>query len=176
MLLYVGCGPLTVTVTTRIITYLVGDSYKPSCATVTGKGPHPNYMWIFRHHQWRGMNIPNKYHGESRVTISNQPKLHALVLQRKSSNITINLHFLMDPKMGNLMIPCQRIWDMFTWLSDLFCEFFVCHPLLLQFNRSSDGSLIQYFHAVKKKQIEVAKWESTHSEYQLMIWVHHHSG
>ena len=37
----VGCGTLAVTVTTRIITFLAGDSYKPSFATVTGRGPHP---------------------------------------------------------------------------------------------------------------------------------------
>ncbi len=36
-------GPLTVTVTTRIFTFLVGDSYKPLFATVIGKGPHPTY-------------------------------------------------------------------------------------------------------------------------------------
>ena len=41
---YVGCGPLTVTVTTRIITFLVGDPYKPSFTTVTVRGPYPNYM------------------------------------------------------------------------------------------------------------------------------------
>ena len=36
-----GCGPLPVTVTTRIITFLIGNPYKPSFATVTGRGPHP---------------------------------------------------------------------------------------------------------------------------------------
>ena len=41
----VGCGPLPVTVTTRIITFLEGDPYKPSFPTVTGRGPHPRY-WI----------------------------------------------------------------------------------------------------------------------------------
>ena len=35
----VGCGPFLVTVTTRIITFLVGNSYKPSFATVTRRGP-----------------------------------------------------------------------------------------------------------------------------------------
>ena len=40
---YLGCGPLTVTVTTRIITFLVGDSYKPSFPTITGKGDNPKY-------------------------------------------------------------------------------------------------------------------------------------
>ena len=34
-------GPFPVT--TRIITFLVGNSYKPLFATVTGKGPHPMY-------------------------------------------------------------------------------------------------------------------------------------
>ena len=36
--LYLGLSPLPVTVTTRIITFLVGDPYKPSFATVTGRG------------------------------------------------------------------------------------------------------------------------------------------
>ena len=42
-----GCGPLTVTVTTRTISYkpsfLVGNPYKPSFPTVTVRGPHPMY-------------------------------------------------------------------------------------------------------------------------------------
>ena len=38
---YIGCGPLTVTVTTRIMTFLVGDPYKPSFTTVTVRGPYP---------------------------------------------------------------------------------------------------------------------------------------
>ena len=38
-----GVAPLTVTVTTRIITFLVGNPYKPSFPTVTGRGPHPSY-------------------------------------------------------------------------------------------------------------------------------------
>ena len=39
--LYFGCGPLTVTVTTKIITFLMGNPYKPSFTTVTVRGPHP---------------------------------------------------------------------------------------------------------------------------------------
>ncbi len=38
--------PLPVTVTTRIITFLVGDPYKPSFATVTGRGVDPIYYII----------------------------------------------------------------------------------------------------------------------------------
>ncbi len=40
---YIGCGPLTVTVTSRIMTFLVGDPYKPSFTTVTDtvRGPYP---------------------------------------------------------------------------------------------------------------------------------------
>ena len=37
----VGFSPFSVTVTTRIIPFLVGNPYKPSCATVTGKGDQP---------------------------------------------------------------------------------------------------------------------------------------
>ena len=42
--IYLGYGPFPVTVTTRIITFLVGNPYKPLFATVTGKGPHPIYI------------------------------------------------------------------------------------------------------------------------------------
>ena len=41
--IYIGCGPLPVTVTTGTITFLVGDPYKPSFATVTGWGVDPIY-------------------------------------------------------------------------------------------------------------------------------------
>ena len=40
-------APLTVTVTTRIIAFLVGDPYKPSFPTVTVRGPHPTYTRVF---------------------------------------------------------------------------------------------------------------------------------
>ena len=33
--------PPRMPVSTRSITFLVGDSYKPSFPTVTGRGPHP---------------------------------------------------------------------------------------------------------------------------------------
>ena len=42
--LYIGYCPLPLTVTTRIITFLVGNPYKPSFATVTGRGHHPSYI------------------------------------------------------------------------------------------------------------------------------------
>ena len=50
---YVRSTPHPVTVTTRIITFLVGNPYKPSFATVTGWGVDPTYMfpilgWIRR--------------------------------------------------------------------------------------------------------------------------------
>ena len=45
-IVHIGCGPLPVTVTTRIMTFLAGDPYKPSFPTVTGRGPHPMYMSI----------------------------------------------------------------------------------------------------------------------------------
>ncbi len=38
--------PHRMPVTTRIITYLAGDSYKPSFATVTGRGDNPKYNFI----------------------------------------------------------------------------------------------------------------------------------
>ncbi len=43
--LYIRSTPHPVTVTTRIITFLVGNPYKPSFATVTGRGDNPNYIF-----------------------------------------------------------------------------------------------------------------------------------
>ena len=40
---WVRSTPHPVTVTTRIITFLVGNPYKPSFATVTGRGVDPRY-------------------------------------------------------------------------------------------------------------------------------------
>ena len=44
---FVRSTPLPVTVTTRIITFLVGDPYKPSFATVTGRGVDPRNSQLF---------------------------------------------------------------------------------------------------------------------------------
>ena len=41
---YVRSTPHPVTVTTRIITFLVGNPYKPPFATVTGRGVDPRNM------------------------------------------------------------------------------------------------------------------------------------
>ena len=38
-----GCPPRPVTVTTRIITRVVGNPFKSSFATVTGRGDNPTY-------------------------------------------------------------------------------------------------------------------------------------
>ena len=43
---YLRSTPHPVTVTTRIITYLVGNPYKPSFATVTGWGVDPMYILL----------------------------------------------------------------------------------------------------------------------------------
>ena len=45
---YLRSTPHPVTVTTRIITFLVGNPYKPSFATVTGWGVDPNQIihWL----------------------------------------------------------------------------------------------------------------------------------
>ena len=41
-------APFPVIVTTRIVSCLVGDSYKPSFATITGKGDNPRYLLILK--------------------------------------------------------------------------------------------------------------------------------
>ena len=50
--IFIGCGPLTVTVTTRIITFLIGNPYNPSFTTVTVRGPYPNYIYIRYESEW----------------------------------------------------------------------------------------------------------------------------
>ena len=44
--IHVGSTPHPVTVTTRIITFLIGNPYKPSFETVTGWGVDLRYMWF----------------------------------------------------------------------------------------------------------------------------------
>ena len=46
--IYVRSTPHPVTVTTRIITFLVGNPYKPSFATVTGWGVDPIFTVFTR--------------------------------------------------------------------------------------------------------------------------------
>ena len=36
-----------ITVTTKIITFLIGNPYKPSFTTVTVRGPHPRYIQFY---------------------------------------------------------------------------------------------------------------------------------
>lgn len=65
---YHRCGTLPVTVTTRIITCLVGDpETKPWCATITGRGPHPSNHW-----QPTTINIINN---QQPLAINNQQPL-----------------------------------------------------------------------------------------------------
>ena len=46
--IYLGCGPLPVRVTTRMITFRLGNLYKlPSFTIVTGRGPHPNHIFLW---------------------------------------------------------------------------------------------------------------------------------
>ena len=40
-------APFRVTVTTRIITFLVGNPYKPLFTTVSGRGDNPRYNLLF---------------------------------------------------------------------------------------------------------------------------------
>ena len=44
--IYIGTTPHPVRVTTRTITFLVGDPYKPSFVTVTGWGDNPIYTYV----------------------------------------------------------------------------------------------------------------------------------
>ena len=46
IIVYIGLSPFPVIVTTRIVSCLVGNPYKPSFATTTGKGDNPMYIYI----------------------------------------------------------------------------------------------------------------------------------
>ena len=48
-IVYFRSTPHPVTVPTRIITFLVGNPYKPSFATVTGWGVDPMYITYMNH-------------------------------------------------------------------------------------------------------------------------------
>ena len=49
------------------ITFLVGDPYKPSFPTVTGRGPYPSYIDEFRLFFWVDLNLFAKM-GQGRLT------------------------------------------------------------------------------------------------------------
>ncbi len=72
-------GPLTVTVTTGIITCLVGDPYKPSFATVAGRGPHPKDMTV------HGSGIHEKKHATSCAHITLDSG-HVRAMSEKTKN------------------------------------------------------------------------------------------
>ena len=55
--IWLGLSPLPVTVATRIITFFVGDPYKPSFATVTGRGDNPTYDHIIHHSVYPSISV-----------------------------------------------------------------------------------------------------------------------
>ena len=57
-MVYIGLSPCPVTVTTRIIIFLVGDPCEPSFATVTVRGDNPSYIIvnIMIYHPLKGKN------------------------------------------------------------------------------------------------------------------------
>ena len=65
--------------TTNIITYLIGNLYKPSFATVTGWGPHPRYtqQWsvesqtCWRLELWRRIDLSEKLSQEVQIQEGN---------------------------------------------------------------------------------------------------------
>ena len=65
-IIYLRSTPHPVTVTTRIITFLVGNPYKPSFATVTGWGVDPTYIiYCIKYFFWFWWN----YHQVSFIQI-----------------------------------------------------------------------------------------------------------
>ena len=58
--LYIGLSPFPVIVTTTIISCLVGDSYKPSFATITGD--NPTYTPLRFNMETEQLMISKRYH------------------------------------------------------------------------------------------------------------------
>ena len=75
--IYSGCGPLPATVT-RSTTFLVENPYEPLFTTVTGRGPRPNYIYIYYMDPggfccWEREN-PDKYSENLRLKFTNKRK------------------------------------------------------------------------------------------------------
>ncbi len=71
--LWIGLSPCPVTVTTRIIPFLVGNPYKPSFVTVTGRGDNPIYKYTLYMILMRGpwhLNFNRSEHTSSLTIIS----------------------------------------------------------------------------------------------------------
>ncbi len=110
--IYLGCGPLPVTVTTRIITFLVGDSYKPSFATVTGRGPHPAcFATRPSSHFWESQWLPNVFHLGRLMRVAILPAASLSEKWRCNFNIHLDLlkvvgkiYIIYSPKKYGLMV------------------------------------------------------------------------
>ena len=96
-----GVAPLTVTVTTRIITCLLGDPYKPSFPTVAGRGPYPNY---------RFMKCPKPTTSDNQQTAGCHDDFQVGFISFSAANVLFFPHFFsapghvfiaMDSKKGN---------------------------------------------------------------------------
>ena len=108
---YLGLSPLPVTVTTKIITFLVGDPYKPSFATVPGRGDNPNHIalyhpnscfWLIRFFSVLDNSVPGGLH--SRLVLQVQG-FHICCKQLEES-------ILNDPCYILPVTPCLRsiVW------------------------------------------------------------------
>ena len=89
-----GLSPLPVTVTTRIITFLVGDPYKPSFATVTGRGDNP---------------IHNKFYGMTKEICARMTHVFMGVLGGVDSNVRVQTRTCVDWCL--LLWPFEHLWD-----------------------------------------------------------------
>ena len=103
--------PPRIPVTTRIVTFLAGDSYKPSFATVTGRGRQPSYILreIWQDHGPKKNIIFKKVHVED-----NHWQLGELYLGK--------LPFL---QRYDLSWDFQKLTSFLQLATDL-CDFFTC--------------------------------------------------
>ena len=86
--------PPRMPVTTRIITFLVGDPYKPSFATVTGRGDNPNSIsFLLQSNAANGTCTMNSGFLRAEKVTSARSETNPVIPLRKLTWPTENRHF-----------------------------------------------------------------------------------
>ena len=145
-LFYLRSTPLPVTVTTRIITFLVGDPYKPSFATVTGRGVDPSFtilrcmgfFVVLRRRENRPPGFPMSNVSAALCCLANE-KICAKVSFRWLSNhfksgLGIRIYIYID---CSRLCLCMLLFQYKHFLSFLSFQSIIRHRCILTFDFSA---------------------------------------
>ena len=116
---YLGLSPCPVTVTTRIAIFLVGDPYKSSFATVTGRGGQPNVYPRCSMHSGQFIVTSHEFLGPQKVAVwKKSPAISGKSRLVKDYILPRCMEYV---TMYKPLIP-KKIWDQCVGKSSSFME------------------------------------------------------